>query len=91
MPPTKSGTPSLANALSLVAAWETWFLPRPQPVDPVLLTNPTAWELDVHYPENFEQPTLAADKPIPISMGKRKGNPYWFPTSKQRKPVEATL
>ena len=82
MPPTKGGTSSLANALSLVTAWETWFLPGPQPVDPALLTNPIACKLDAHYPENFEQPTFPASNSIPISMGKKRGNPYWFPTSK---------
>ena len=40
VPQTKGGHISLANALSLVAAWETWYhLPRPQPVDPVLITS----------------------------------------------------
>ena len=78
VPPTKGGISSLTNALSLVAAWETWYLPRPQPVDPVLVTDPSAWELDAHYPDNFEQPSCPAVKPIPISMGKREGTLIGF-------------
>ena len=58
VPVTKAGSTSLANALSLVAAWETWFIPRPQPIDLVIATNPAHWELDVHYPEDFGQPTF---------------------------------
>ena len=78
VPPTKGGNSSLANALSLVAAWETWYLPRPQPVDPVLATNPSAWELDAHYPDIFEPHSFPADKPSPISMGKREGTLIGF-------------
>ena len=72
VPQTKGGISSLANALSLVAVWETWYRPRSQPVDPVLITSPDAWELDAHYPDNFEQPTFPSNKSIPISMGKRE-------------------
>ena len=64
---------SLANALSIVAAWETWYLPRPQPVDPVLVASPDAWELDAHYPDDFGQPTFPS-KSIPISMASREAN-----------------
>ena len=78
VPHTKTGGSSLASALSLVAAWETWFLPRPQPVDPVLLTSPSAWELDAHYPEEFGQPTFPTNKEIPISMGKREATLIGF-------------
>ena len=65
-------------ALSLVAAWETWFIPRPQPIDPVITANPADWELDAHYPEHFGQPTFPAGKPIPISMGRREGTLIGF-------------
>ena len=54
VPLAKGGTVSFANALSIVAAWETWYLPRPQPIDPVLIDSPDAWELDAHYPGGFE-------------------------------------
>ena len=73
IPLTKGGDVSLANALSIVAAWETWYLPRPQPVDPVLVTSPDAWELDAHYPDNFGQPTFPS-RSIPISMASREAN-----------------
>ena len=61
-----------------MAAWETWFLPRPQPIDPVLVMDPTVWELDAHYPENCGQPTFPVGKPIPISMAKREGTLIGF-------------
>ena len=73
IPPTKGGGVSLANGLSLVAGWETWYFPRPQPVDPVLIASPDAWELDAHYPNNLEQPTFPS-KTIPISMASREAN-----------------
>ena len=44
-PLTKGGTSYYANALSIVASWETWYLPRPQPIHPVLIESPDAWEL----------------------------------------------
>ena len=52
---------------------KTWYFPRPQPVDPVLIASPDAWELDAHYPHNFEQPTFPS-KTIPISMASREAN-----------------
>ena len=64
----------LADALSLEAAWETWCLPRPQPVDPMLITSSDAWELDAHVPDDFEQPTFPSNRLIPISMRKREAN-----------------
>ena len=73
VPLTKGGSISYANALSIVAAWETWYLPRPQPIDPVLIANPDVWELDAHYPNGFEQPTFPS-KTIPISMASREAN-----------------
>ena len=73
MPRTKGGTTSFANALSIVAAWETWYLPRPQPIDPVLIDSPDSWELDAHYPSGFE-PHKFPPKPIPISMASREAN-----------------
>ena len=73
MPLAKGGTIAFANALSIVAAWETWYLPRPQPVDPVLIDSPDAWELDAHYPGGFEPHTFPP-KPIPISMASREAN-----------------
>ena len=57
-PLVKGGAPYLANALSIVASWETWYLPRPQPIHPVLIESPDAWELDAHYPVGFAQPSL---------------------------------
>ena len=51
------GQPPLANALSLVASWETWCIPRPQPVDPRLILNPGLWNLETHYFGGFEAPT----------------------------------
>ena len=39
VPTTKMGPPSLANAMSLIASWETRCIPRPQPVDPILNWN----------------------------------------------------
>ena len=77
IPPTKGGNVLLANAPSLVAAWETWYLPRPQPVDPVLITSPDAWELDAHHPNDFEQPTFPS-KSILTSMGSREANLIGF-------------
>ena len=65
VPLTKGGSMSYANALSIVAAWETWYLPRPPPIDPILIASPDAWELDAHYPNGFEQPTFPS-KTIPI-------------------------
>ena len=73
VPRAKGGTTSFANALSIVAAWETWYLPRPQPIDPVLIDSPDAWELDAHYPSGFE-PHKFPPKPIPISMASREAN-----------------
>ena len=73
VPRAKGGTISFANALSIVAAWETWYLPRPQPIDPVLIDSPDAWELDAHYPSGFE-PHEFLSKPIPISMASREAN-----------------
>ena len=55
------------------SAWETWYLPRPQPIDPVLIDSPDAWELDAHYPSGFEPHTFPP-KPIPISMATREAN-----------------
>ena len=78
MPSTKGGNSSLPNALSLVAAWETWYIPRPQPVDPAIITNPSVWELDAHYLEGFEPHSFPTDKPIPLSMGKREGTLIGF-------------
>ena len=63
----KGGSSSFANALSLVTAWETWYLPSSQPVDPVLITSPDAWELDARYPDNFGQPTFPSNRSIPIA------------------------
>ena len=63
----------MADALSLVAAWETWYLPGPQPVDPVLIASPDAWQLDAHYPNDFEQPTFPSTS-VPISMASREAN-----------------
>ena len=73
MPQAKGGTLAFSNALSLVAAWETWYLPRPQPIDPMLIDSPDAWELDAHYPSGFEPQTFPP-KPIPISMASREAN-----------------
>ena len=56
-PLTKGGAPYYANALSIVASWETWYLPRPQPIHPILIESPDAWELDAHYPSGFSPPT----------------------------------
>ena len=72
-PLVKGGAPYLANALSIVASWETWYLPRPQPIHPALIEGPDAWELDAHYPVGFAQPTFPS-KTIPISMAKREVN-----------------
>ena len=55
---------SYSNALSIVAAWETWYLPRPQPIDPVLIASLDCWELDAHCPKWT----------IPISMASREAN-----------------
>ena len=71
---TKGGSVSYANALSIVAAWETWYLPRPQPV---LSDAPDAWELEAHYPNGFEQPTFPS-KTIPISMANREATLIGF-------------
>ena len=72
-PLTKGGAPYYANALSIVASWETWYLPRPQPIHPVLVESPGAWELDAHYPSGFGQPTFPS-KTIPVSMATREAN-----------------
>ena len=72
-PLTKGGTSYYANALSIVASWETWYLPRPQPIHPVLVESPDAWELDAHYPGGFEKPTFPS-KTIPVSMATREAN-----------------
>ena len=72
-PLTKGGTSYYANALSIVASWETWYLPRPQPIHPVLIESPDAWELDAHYPGGFEKPTFPS-KTIPVSMATREAN-----------------
>ena len=72
-PRAKGGTVSFAHALSIVAAWETWYLPRPQPIDPVLIDSPDAWELDAHYPSGFELHKFPS-KSIPISMASREAN-----------------
>ena len=69
-PLAKGGAPYLANALSIVASWETWYLPRPQPIYPALIQAPDAWELDAHYPPGMASPTFPAT--IPISMAKRE-------------------
>ena len=68
MPRTKGG------ALSLVAAWETWYLPRPQPVDQVLIVSPDAWELDAHYPDGFGQPIFPSNNAIIGYLSPSKGN-----------------
>ena len=73
VPLAKGGTTSFANALSIVAAWETWYLPRPQPIDPVLIDSPDAWELDAHYLGGFE-PHAFPPRSIPISMANREAN-----------------
>ena len=70
---TKGGAPYYANALSIVASWETWYLPRPQPIHPILIESPDAWELDAHYPNGFGQPTFPS-KSIPVSMATREAN-----------------
>ena len=72
-PQTKGGAPYYANALSIVASWETWYLPRPQPIHPNLIESPDAWELDAHYPSGFGQPTFPS-KSIPVSMATREAN-----------------
>ena len=69
-PLVKGGAPYFANALSIVAAWETWYLPRPQPIHPALIESPDAWELDAHYPIGMAPPTFPTA--IPISMAKRE-------------------
>ena len=69
-PLAKGGAPYLANALSIVASWETWYLPRPQPIHPALIQAPDAWELDAHYPVGMASPAFPAT--IPISMAKRE-------------------
>ena len=69
-PIVKGGAPYLANALSIVASWETWYLPRPQPIPPALIESPDAWELDAHYPAGVAPPTFPTT--IPISMAKRE-------------------
>ena len=61
-----------------MAAWETWFIPRPQPIDPVISTDPSAWELDVHYLESFGQPTFPTGKHIPHFDGKGEGTLIGF-------------
>ena len=76
-PLTKGGTSYYANALSIVASWETWYLPRPQPIHPVLTESPDAWELDAHYPDGFKKPTFPSDK-IPVSMATREANLIGF-------------
>ena len=40
--------------------------------------NPADWELDVHYPEDFGEPTFPADKNMPISMARREGTLIGF-------------
>ena len=70
-PLTKGGAPYYANALLIVASWETWYLPRPQPIHPILIESPDAWELDAHYPNGFGRPMFPS-KSIPISMAKRE-------------------
>ena len=77
VPRAKGGTISFANALSIVAAWETWYLPRPQPIDPVLIDSPDAWELDAHYPGDFE-PHKFPSKPIPNIDGKQGSEFDWI-------------
>ena len=72
-PLTKGGAPYYANALSIVASWETWYLPRPQPIHPILIESPDAWELDAHYPSGFGKPTFPS-KSIPVSMATREAN-----------------
>ena len=72
-PQTKGGALYYANALSIVASWETWYLPRPQPIHPVLIESPDAWELDAHYPGGFGRPTFPS-KTIPVSMATREAN-----------------
>ena len=72
-PQIKGGAPYYANALSIVASWETWYLPRPQPIHPVLIESPDAWELDAHYPSGFGRPTFPS-KTIPVSMATREAN-----------------
>ena len=69
-PLAKGGAPYLANALSIVASWETWYLPRPQPIHPAIIQAPDAWELDAHYPVGMASPTFPTT--IPISMAKRE-------------------
>ena len=71
-PQAKGGPPYLANALSIVASWETWYLPRPQPIHPMLIASPDAWELDAHYPVGLAPPTFPTA--IPISMAKREAS-----------------
>ena len=64
---------SLANALSLEL--ETGVLPRPQPVDPVLVAGPDAWELGAHWPDGFGQPMFPSNNTIPFQ---REREPYWL-------------
>ena len=77
----KGGAPYLANALSIVASWETWYLPRPQPIYPALIESPDAWELDAHYPVGMAPPTFPTT--IPISMAKREATLIGYITPEQ--------
>ena len=84
IPPTKGGDVSLAKALSIVAAWETWYLPRPQPVDPVLVTSPDAWvQMESHLERIEARPRIMGPEPhlcqenmlqvlIPMQIGELK-------------------
>ena len=83
VPTTRVGPPSLSNALSLVAAWETWCMPRPQPVDPKVIPELGEWNLEKHYPPGFESPTFPKGDNIPIYAARRESTLVGHPDPNQ--------
>ena len=72
IPATRSGWPSLANALTLVPSWETWFIRRPSQVHPSLVLNPEEWDVDTNCTEDLHQPTFPVGKSIPSTAARRE-------------------